>query len=179
MKFLVKHCLTIVSIIAFHITCRADDGDVPKSDPNQTLTITRNRSGIEVELRLETGAFDPKAHRIERRDRIVLIDGLQPIGTDGGAHPFLEFKKFEVRWNGRSIPVKADMFRCIYNVGLQPTTSLYGDGHTVLLVLSDTGKSLLLFLPCGDAVKEGVWLTIDQEGAWHRYVASESVSPSR
>jgi hypothetical protein len=174
-----NHISIVGTMIVLQAARCAAEPLAPANDPSQTLTITRVVPGVRVALRLETQAFDRDAHHIEQRDGRTLIDGLRPIGTDGGARPYLEFKKFELRWNGRLVPLKPEIFQCIYNVSLEQTASLYGDGHTVLFVLSDTGKSVLLFLPCGDAVKDGVWLSIDEHGDWRRYVASAGTEISR
>jgi hypothetical protein len=131
------------------------------------------RNGHKVEVTLETAAFDLQKHRVQHLDGVPVIDGSRPIGTDGGVRPFSEFTRFEIRWDGKIVSLSKEAFHSIYNVSLRLAPSAPGDGYTVVAVLNQPGDSILIFLRCGDAVREWVWLTINKHGKWNRYVASE------
>ena len=130
----------------------------------QTLSMKDAR----VDLLIETGPFDPRGHRNKIGPTgSVEIDGLLARGTDSiptGAKNCV--RRFEVRWNGRRVPIPDRQWKHLLNVS--PRKSEYHDDErgTVYLLPADDHKAVLIALAGGldGAGIFKIWWTVRETG---------------
>lgn len=130
---------------------------------------------IKVAFKLKS--FDPKQHRLERKNGVTYIDGAIPIGTDNTFSASTEFSQFEVRWDGQSVKIPNSYYADLFKASLVPKMNPAFDSHgSVWVGLSDDGQAVLIELEgseAGGAYK--VWLVIRKDGKHQRFVENTTL----
>jgi hypothetical protein len=137
---------------------------------------TVNSQTITIEL--ETGAFDPKAHRVKHISISAgySVDGQRPIGNQGGTKAVSEFKRFDISWNGKRVSLDRVAWSSIFNVPLIAIQPLSSEPAGLAVIPSPDGSSILFYFRphSGDAEDpEEAWLVIDRKGKWQKFHSNE------
>ena len=140
-------------------------------------TFQKDIKGHHVEVVLKLKSFDPKQHRLERKDGIAYIDGAIPIGTDNSFSAFTEFSQFDVRWDGQSVKIPKYCYADLFNASLLPKTNpVFDSDGSIWVAVSENGEAVLIEFEgseAGGAYK--VWLVIRKDGKCQRFV--ENTTP--
>lgn len=130
--------------------------------------------GQKITVALEIGPFDSAAHTVRHvsLNEGYLIDGEKPIGNDGAIHATTEFKRFDIYWNGKKIPLPRHAWSSIFNVPLNAVNPVKSSASGLAVIPSVDGSSILFhFKPStGDAEEpDEAWLVVDKKGAWQKF----------
>lgn len=132
-------------------------------------TIAAGKSRVEVVM--ENRPFDHRKHRAAyNQGGDLVIDGIRAYGADSAEPRALALKKkhlarFEVRWNGRRVPIPAETHRFVLDFSpVDPERSANGEG-TVQIIPAVRGDAILVRISGGDAAGSfTLWWTIRREG---------------
>ncbi len=68
-------------------------------------TFQKDVNGHHIEVRLKLERFDPKQHKLERKDGVAYVDGMIPIGSDNSFTISTQFSQFQVLWDGHPVNI--------------------------------------------------------------------------
>ena len=131
-------------------------------------------NGQKISVVLETGPFDANTHQVKHISISAgySIDGQRPIGNQRGTEADTEFKRFEVSWNGRRVPLDRVAWSSIFNVPLICIRPLHHDPAGITIVPSIDGSSIVFYFRPhrGDAeVPEEAWMIVNKMGKWTKF----------
>lgn len=131
-------------------------------------------NGQKISVSLETGPFDSNAQQVKHISISTgyLIDGQRPIGSQGDIEAATEFKRFDIYWNGKRVPLNRVAWSSIFNVPLIAIRSLNHEPAGFTIVPSIDGSSLLFYFRphSGDAeVPEEAWMIVNKMGKFTKF----------
>jgi hypothetical protein len=139
--------------------------------------FTRDIKGHHIEVRLKLKAFDPKQHKLEKKDGLAYVDGMIPIGTDNSFSISTQFCQFDVFWDGQLINIPKSYYADLFNASLAPKVNpAFDTTGSVWTSVADDGQAVLIEFEgseAGGAYK--AWLIIRRDGKHQRFV--ENTTP--
>jgi hypothetical protein len=131
-----------------------------------------------VEILIERSPFVRARHKVTKVSGQTYVDGQKAFGIDGSGEIKDEISKFEIKWNGKKIPVASAAYAPIFNFSLRKASFFPGEPGELLAVKSSVGKAILLIFASGSgSVRQWVWLVVTADGQWYRFEGSDGDSP--
>jgi hypothetical protein len=130
-------------------------------------------NGQKISVMLEIGPFDAKRHSVKHLslEDGYLIDGQKPIGNDGDTEAVPEFKRLEVYWNDKKVPLGRECYSAIFNVPLHVIVPRTDPRPGFTITPSVDGSSVLMYFRpnVGDGESDEAWLVISRTGEWKKF----------
>src|SRR5438552_383888 len=143
------------------------------SENADTYRFAKMINGQKISVVLEVGPFNAGAHRVKHVSISAgyRVDSERPIGNDGDTEARTEFRRFEVYWNDKKVPLQRRAYSAIFNVPLSPIERLGTNDRGFAIIPSIDGSSLLFhFRPnTGASEPEEAWLVVDRTGIWRKF----------
>jgi hypothetical protein len=79
-------------------------------------TCEKDIKGNYIKVAFKLKSFDPKRHRLERKNGVAYIDGAIPIGADNTFSAFTEVSEFEVRWDDQSVKIPTSYYADLFTL---------------------------------------------------------------
>ena len=131
-----------------------------------------------VEVWIERSNFTPTRHKITTIAGQTYVDGEKALGIDGSGQITDEITKFEIKWNGKKVPLPSAAYAPIFNFSLRRASFFPGEVGELLAVKSSVGKAILFVFATGSgSVTQWVWLVVTADGKWYRFEGSDGQSP--
>src|SRR5205085_2875213 len=126
----------------------------------------------------ERSHFVPARHVITTVAGQMYVDGQKALGIDGSGEITYEITKFEIKWNGKTVPLPSAAYAPIFNFSLRRASFFPGETGELLVVKSSLGKAILFIFASGSgSVTQWVWLVVAADGQWFRFEGSDGQSP--
>lgn len=131
-----------------------------------------------VEVSIQRSRFAPERHKITQVDGQTYVDGQKALGVDGRGEITDQIAKFEIKWNGKTVPLPPAAYAPIFNFSLSRASFFPGEPGQLLVVKSSAGRALLFVFASGrGSVTQWVWLVVTADGQWFRFEGSDGESP--
>ena len=157
--------LLLVIVLSPHVVSATDNAAAYRFD--------KMINGQKISVVLEVGPFNAGAHRVKHVSISAgyRVDSERPIGNDGDTEARTEFRRFEVYWNDKKVPLQRRAYSAIFNVPLSPIERLGTNDRGFAIIPSIDGSSLLFhFRPnTGASEPEEAWLVVDRSGIWRKF----------
>jgi hypothetical protein len=144
---------------------------------NTRYDFEKTINNQKIAVVLETGPFDADKHTVRHLsdEEGYLVDEQKPIGTDGATHAVTEFKRFDVYWNGKKIPLEDGSWSSIFNVPLRQIDPSEQARIGLAIIPAADGSSILFYFVTGlvDVRLEQAWLVVDKNAKWRRFRGDE------
>ena len=130
-------------------------------------------NGQKITVVVEIGPFDAQQHSIKHlsTEEGYLIDGQRPIGNDGDTEAVTEFKRLEVYWNDKKVPLARESYSSIFNVPLHTIAPRTDSRAGFTITASIDGSSVLIYFrpDVGDGEPDEAWLIVSRSGEWKKF----------
>jgi hypothetical protein len=131
-----------------------------------------------VEITIRRSPFVPEHHKITKVAGETYVDGQKALGIDGTGTINDEITKFEIKWNGKKVPLPTAAYSPIFNFSLQRASGFPSELGELLAVKSSVGKAILFVFGSGTGnVRQWIWLVVTAEGQWYRFEGSDGDAP--
>ncbi|SRR5579884_706811 len=164
----------IASGVAISLSSLAYGSQNSASDYFRTLSEGHDS----IEISIERSPFVPERHQITKIGGQTYVDGQKALGIDGSGKITDEITKFEIKWNGKPLPLPAAAYAPIFNFSLRKASFFPGEPGELLAVKSTDSKALLFVFASGSgSVRQWVWLVVTVDGQWYRFEGGDGESP--
>lgn len=136
-----------------------------------------SHAGMSITIEIRSGPFNAQHHKIVQRNGCKFVDGQRAIGIDCSGEIETEISKFEIVWNGTRVKVPREAYAPLFNFRLTKAKYFPGGGGELMAVKADQQNAILFAFAGGGGVNEWVWLSIERDGKWLRFVGSDGESP--
>jgi hypothetical protein len=148
----------------------------PSTDPDYFHAFSEGPGSVEISI--ARSPFVPTRHKITTVGGQTYVDGQKALGIDGSGQITDEITKFEIKWNGKRVPLPPAAYAPIFNFSLRKASFFPGEPGELLAVKSAVGKALLFVFASGSgSVTQWVWLVVTVDGQWYRFEGSDGQSP--
>ena len=164
---------TAISVV---ISLLGVTNSAPSTDSDYFNAFSEGPDSIEISI--ARSPFVPTRHKITTLAGQTYVDGQKALGIDGSGKITDEITKFEIKWNGKRVPLPAAAYAPIFNFSLRKASFFPGESGELLAVKSSAGKALLFVFASGSgSVTQWVWLVVTVDGQWYRFEGSDGKSP--
>src|SRR4051794_23275715 len=89
----------------------------PSTEPDYFHAVSKGPDSVEISI--GRSRFEPTRHKITTVAGQTYVDGQKALGIDGSGQIADEITKFEIKWNGKRVPLPPAAYAPIFNFSLR------------------------------------------------------------